>query len=89
MEFLFCPVNFLYIRAFYKYEFEDVRKLAAELCGRIHPQVNDCTSLSYLIHFIVVMVGVSLYQFYMKQGRDNVLCKDIWKIFFLVTYAED
>ncbi|KAM7524534.1 hypothetical protein LguiA_014436 [Lonicera macranthoides] len=26
-------------RAFSKFEFEDVRKLAAELCGRIHPQV--------------------------------------------------
>ncbi|XP_059462765.1 uncharacterized protein LOC132191689 isoform X2 [Corylus avellana] len=30
---------FLLNRAFYKFEFEDVRKLAAELCGRIHPQV--------------------------------------------------
>ncbi|OIV92331.1 hypothetical protein TanjilG_10541 [Lupinus angustifolius] len=26
-------------RAFYEFEFEDVRKLSAELCGRIHPQV--------------------------------------------------
>ncbi|KAB1222327.1 hypothetical protein CJ030_MR2G002032 [Morella rubra] len=26
-------------RAFHAFEFEDVRKLAAELCGRIHPQV--------------------------------------------------
>ncbi|XP_039010853.1 uncharacterized protein LOC120139789 [Hibiscus syriacus] len=30
---------FLVNRAFSKFEFEDVRKLAAELCGRIHPQV--------------------------------------------------
>ncbi|XP_065618285.1 uncharacterized protein LOC112025718 [Quercus suber] len=30
---------FLLNRAFHKFEFEDVRKLAAELCGRIHPQV--------------------------------------------------
>ncbi|KAI3923723.1 hypothetical protein MKW98_011353 [Papaver atlanticum] len=26
-------------RAFNKYELEDVRKLAAELCGRLHPKV--------------------------------------------------
>ncbi|KAK9986731.1 hypothetical protein SO802_031682 [Lithocarpus litseifolius] len=30
---------FLLNRAFHKFEFEDVQKLAAELCGRIHPQV--------------------------------------------------
>ncbi|OUZ99900.1 hypothetical protein BVC80_9069g4 [Macleaya cordata] len=30
--------SFSYL-AFNKYEFEDVRKLAAELCGRVHPQV--------------------------------------------------
>ncbi|XP_062117653.1 uncharacterized protein LOC133831397 isoform X2 [Humulus lupulus] len=34
-----CVVSLLFKRAFYKFEFEDVRKLAAELCGRIHPQV--------------------------------------------------
>ncbi|XP_022967683.1 uncharacterized protein LOC111467138 [Cucurbita maxima] len=28
-----------FYRAFSKFEFDDVRKLAAELCGRIHPQV--------------------------------------------------
>ncbi|XP_022766713.1 uncharacterized protein LOC111311531 isoform X2 [Durio zibethinus] len=32
-------VAFLVNSAFSKFEFEDVRKLAAELCGRIHPQV--------------------------------------------------
>ncbi|KAB2046310.1 hypothetical protein ES319_D01G224400v1 [Gossypium barbadense] len=32
-------VAFLVNRAFSRFEFEDVRKLAAELCGRIHPQV--------------------------------------------------
>ncbi|TYH32120.1 hypothetical protein ES288_A01G226100v1 [Gossypium darwinii] len=32
-------VAFLVNRAFSKFEFEDARKLAAELCGRIHPQV--------------------------------------------------
>lgn len=31
--------SLLFKRAFDKFEFEDVRKLAAELCGRIHPQV--------------------------------------------------
>ncbi|KAM6568437.1 hypothetical protein CsatB_016422 [Cannabis sativa] len=34
-----CVASLLFKRAFYKFEFEDVRKLAAELCGRIHPQV--------------------------------------------------
>ncbi|EEF35634.1 conserved hypothetical protein [Ricinus communis] len=34
-----CIAAFLLQRAFNKYEFEDVRKLAAELCGRLHPQV--------------------------------------------------
>ncbi|XP_037491270.1 uncharacterized protein LOC105645187 isoform X2 [Jatropha curcas] len=34
-----CVAAFLLQRAFNMYEFEDVRKLAAELCGRIHPQV--------------------------------------------------
>ncbi|XP_073266073.1 uncharacterized protein [Populus alba] len=34
-----CLAALLLKRAFNKYEFEDVRKLAAELCGRIHPQV--------------------------------------------------
>ncbi|XP_010257323.1 PREDICTED: uncharacterized protein LOC104597470 isoform X2 [Nelumbo nucifera] len=34
-----CIAALLIKRAFHKFEFEDVRKLAAELCGRIHPQV--------------------------------------------------
>ncbi|KAG7037384.1 hypothetical protein SDJN02_01009 [Cucurbita argyrosperma subsp. argyrosperma] len=34
-----CVVELLLNRAFSKFEFDDVRKLAAELCGRIHPQV--------------------------------------------------
>ncbi|KAF3442571.1 hypothetical protein FNV43_RR16487 [Rhamnella rubrinervis] len=34
-----CLAALLLKRAFYNFEFEDVRKLAAELCGRIHPQV--------------------------------------------------
>ncbi|XP_052172708.1 uncharacterized protein LOC127788461 isoform X2 [Diospyros lotus] len=34
-----CVAGTLLNRAFNKFEFEDVRKLAAELCGRIHPLV--------------------------------------------------
>ncbi|KAJ4844132.1 hypothetical protein Tsubulata_045822 [Turnera subulata] len=34
-----CVAAFLLKRAFSRSEFEDIRKLAAELCGRIHPQV--------------------------------------------------
>ncbi|XP_065855835.1 uncharacterized protein [Euphorbia lathyris] len=34
-----CVASFLLQRAFSKHEFEDVRKLAAELCGRIHPKI--------------------------------------------------
>ncbi|XP_015899000.3 uncharacterized protein LOC107432388 [Ziziphus jujuba] len=34
-----CLIALLLKRAFYNFEFEDVQKLAAELCGRIHPQV--------------------------------------------------
>ncbi|KFK35004.1 hypothetical protein AALP_AA5G221800 [Arabis alpina] len=34
-----CIATFILERAFSKFEFEEVRKLSAELCGRIHPQV--------------------------------------------------
>ncbi|KAI4348718.1 hypothetical protein L6164_009405 [Bauhinia variegata] len=34
-----CIAVLLLNRAFSKFEFEDVRKLSAELCGRLHPQV--------------------------------------------------
>ncbi|KAJ8528546.1 hypothetical protein K7X08_022238 [Anisodus acutangulus] len=34
-----CVAGLLINRALSKFEFEDVRKLAAELCGRIHPKV--------------------------------------------------
>ncbi|WJX83991.1 hypothetical protein P8452_66607 [Trifolium repens] len=33
-----CISAFLLDRALREFEFEDVRKLSAELCGRIHPQ---------------------------------------------------
>ncbi|CAN6454145.1 unnamed protein product [Victoria cruziana] len=34
-----CITTLLVDRAFHLLEFEDVRKIAAELCGRLHPQV--------------------------------------------------
>ncbi|WCJ33914.1 ARM repeat superfamily protein [Euphorbia peplus] len=34
-----CVASFLLQRALSKHEFEDVRKLAAELCGRVHPKI--------------------------------------------------
>ncbi|XP_077253695.1 ARM repeat superfamily protein isoform X2 [Tasmannia lanceolata] len=34
-----CIAALLVNRAFHLFEFEDVRKLAVELCGRLHPQV--------------------------------------------------
>ncbi|XP_042514637.1 uncharacterized protein LOC122089182 isoform X2 [Macadamia integrifolia] len=48
-----CLAAFLVNRAFHKFEFEDVRKLAAELCGRIHPQVLFPIILSQLENAIV------------------------------------
>ncbi|CAA7060609.1 unnamed protein product [Microthlaspi erraticum] len=43
-----CIAAFLLERAFSKLEFEEVRKLAAELCGRLHPQVLFPTVLLHL-----------------------------------------
>ncbi|CAH2063814.1 unnamed protein product [Thlaspi arvense] len=43
-----CIAAFLLERAFSKFEFDEVRKLAAELCGRIHPQVLFPTALLQL-----------------------------------------
>ncbi|CAK7342514.1 unnamed protein product [Dovyalis caffra] len=48
-----CVAALLLKRAFNKYEFEDVRKLAAELCGRIHPQVLLPIASSILEHAAV------------------------------------
>ncbi|KAJ4706438.1 putative ARM repeat superfamily protein [Melia azedarach] len=45
-----CVAAFLLNRAFSKFEFEDVRKLAAELCGRIHPEVLLPIACSQLEH---------------------------------------
>ncbi|XP_021724096.1 uncharacterized protein LOC110691464 [Chenopodium quinoa] len=43
-----CVATLLFNRAFSQTEYEDVRKLAAELCGRIHPQILFPVALSYL-----------------------------------------
>lgn len=45
-----CVAVFLLNRAFSTFEFQDVRKLAAELCGRIHPQVLLPIACSQLEH---------------------------------------
>lgn len=45
-----CVAAFLLNRAFSTFEFQDVRKLAAELCGRIHPQVLLPIACSQLEH---------------------------------------
>ncbi|RDY02152.1 hypothetical protein CR513_14431, partial [Mucuna pruriens] len=42
-----CIAFLLLHRAFCEFEFEDVRKLSAELCGRIHPQVRGWESISH------------------------------------------
>ena len=43
----------IFFRALFKIEFEDVRKLASELCGRIHPQVDKVYILFLLLFKIV------------------------------------
>ncbi|GAB2233247.1 hypothetical protein Droror1_Dr00002466 [Drosera rotundifolia] len=43
-----CIAAFLLNRALHEFEFDSVRKLAAELCGRIHPQVLFLVALSQL-----------------------------------------
>lgn len=43
-----CVATLLFNRAFCRFEYEDVRKLAAELCGRIHPEVLFPAVLSQL-----------------------------------------
>ncbi|KAH7557293.1 hypothetical protein JRO89_XS11G0106900 [Xanthoceras sorbifolium] len=47
-----CVAALLLNRAFSKFELEDVRKLAAELCGRIHPQVLFPINCSQLNHAV-------------------------------------
>ncbi|GMN54780.1 hypothetical protein TIFTF001_023898 [Ficus carica] len=47
-----CVASLLFKRAFYKFEFEDVRRLAAELCGRIHPKVLIPIVRSQLEHAV-------------------------------------
>lgn len=52
----------MFFRALGKFEFEDVRKLAAELCGRIHPQVYKIDFL-FLLPFknIINPCGKGIY----------------------------
>lgn len=45
-RFIYCDSIGGYFSAFSKVEFEDVRKLAAELSGHILPQVNNMFSFS-------------------------------------------
>ncbi|KAJ8769650.1 hypothetical protein K2173_005253 [Erythroxylum novogranatense] len=45
-----CIATFLLKRSISKSEFDDVRKLAAELCGRLHPQVLFSVVLPLLEH---------------------------------------
>lgn len=45
-----CVAVLLFNRAFSMFEFEDVRKLAAELCGRLHPEVLLPVTESQLKH---------------------------------------
>ncbi|KAJ4979551.1 hypothetical protein NE237_010331 [Protea cynaroides] len=82
-----CLAAFLLNRAFHKFEFEDVRKLAAELCGRIHPQVlfpiiftqleNAIVSLDVLkIKACLFSVCTSL----VVRGWDSTLHPFLWKI---------
>ncbi|GAB4851595.1 hypothetical protein Ancab_030997 [Ancistrocladus abbreviatus] len=49
-----CVAAFLFNRAFCQFEFDNVRKLAAELCGRIHPQVLFPIAFSQLEHAVEI-----------------------------------
>ena len=50
-------ISFFFFRAFYKFEFEDVRKLVAELCGRIHPQVYNS---DFILFYLLITIPGSL-----------------------------
>ncbi|XP_057982158.1 uncharacterized protein LOC131167378 isoform X2 [Malania oleifera] len=82
-----CVSALLLNRAFCMYEFEDVRKLAAELCGRIHPLVLlpiissqlDCATRSrdmLKIKACLFSVCTSL----AVRGRDSMLHPVMLKI---------
>ncbi|XP_043692010.1 uncharacterized protein LOC122642563 isoform X2 [Telopea speciosissima] len=82
-----CLAAFLVNRAFHKLEFEDVRKLAAELCGRIHPQVLFPIIFSQLENAIVsrdiLKIKACLFSVctsLVVRGWDSTLHPFIWKI---------
>uniref|UniRef100_A0A2N9IYK2 Carrier domain-containing protein n=1 Tax=Fagus sylvatica TaxID=28930 RepID=A0A2N9IYK2_FAGSY len=71
---------FLLNRALNKFEFEDVRKLAAELCGRIHPQVLFPILCSELEHAAasqdILKIKTCLFSVctaLVIRGRDSVM----------------
>ncbi|CAL5430851.1 unnamed protein product [Camellia sinensis] len=74
-------------RAFNKFEFEDVRKLSAELCGRIHPQVLFPLIASQLEHAVdardVLKIKACLFSIctsLVARGRDSLLHPNVLKI---------
>ncbi|GMP97323.1 hypothetical protein CsSME_00045624 [Camellia sinensis var. sinensis] len=74
-------------RAFNKFEFEDVRKLSAELCGRIHPQVLFPLIASQLEHAVdardVLKIKACLFSIctsLVARGRDSLLHPIVLKI---------
>ncbi|XVF56100.1 hypothetical protein PTKIN_Ptkin06aG0089800 [Pterospermum kingtungense] len=78
---------FLVNRAFGKFEFEDVRKLAAELCGRIHPQVLLPLVCSRLQHFAdsrdILRIKACLFSVctsLVVRGKHSLLCPFILEI---------
>ncbi|XP_043816177.1 uncharacterized protein LOC110622515 isoform X3 [Manihot esculenta] len=82
-----CVAASLLQRAFNKYEFEDVRKLAAELCGRIHPQVLFPAVSSILEHAAIsrdmLRIKACLFSIctsLMVRGKDAVSHPAIFQI---------
>lgn len=78
---------FLLNRALNKFEFEDVRKLAAELCGRIHPQVLFPILCSELEHAAasqdILKIKTCLFSVctaLVIRGRDSVMHPVMLKI---------
>ncbi|TXG70455.1 hypothetical protein EZV62_005390 [Acer yangbiense] len=80
-----CVAALLLNRAFSKFEFEDVRKLAAELCGRIHPQVLFPITCSQLKHAVgskdILKIKACLFSIctsilvmaFAVRGKDSIL----------------
>ncbi|XP_057488030.1 uncharacterized protein LOC130774052 isoform X2 [Actinidia eriantha] len=82
-----CIAGILLKRAFDKFEFDDVRKLAAELCGRIHPQVLYPIIASQLDHAVnahdVLKIKACLFSLctsLVVRGRDSIQHLAVLKI---------